>query len=165
MQRRAGMRRRTFTVVGVMVAVLAVAFLLSLRGGDDETDSASDSTSTTLAAGATITGETPCPPTDGSAERTLSFENAPPDCLEDGVDYAAVFDTSEGEIRVDLDETAMPGTVNNFVTLARYKYYDGTTIHRTDPSIDIIQGGSPHTNSAGRESSLCPASPTAAGTW
>ena len=33
MQRRAGMRRRTFTVVGVMVAVLAVAFLLSLRGG------------------------------------------------------------------------------------------------------------------------------------
>jgi cyclophilin family peptidyl-prolyl cis-trans isomerase len=148
MQRRAGMRRRTFTVVGVMVAVLAVAFLLSLRGGDDETDSASDSTSTTLAAGATITGETPCPPTDGSAERTLSFEIAPPDCLVDGVDYPAVFDTSEGVIRVVLDEAAMPGTVNNFVTLARYKYYDGTTIHRTDPSIDIIQGGSPRTEDA-----------------
>jgi cyclophilin family peptidyl-prolyl cis-trans isomerase len=31
--------------------------------------------------------------------------------------------------------------VNNFVVLARYKYYDGTTIFRTDPSIDIIQGG------------------------
>jgi cyclophilin family peptidyl-prolyl cis-trans isomerase len=31
--------------------------------------------------------------------------------------------------------------VNNFVALSRYKYYDGTTIFRTDPSIDIIQGG------------------------
>ncbi|CAB5027287.1 unannotated protein [freshwater metagenome] len=31
--------------------------------------------------------------------------------------------------------------MNNFVTLARYKYYDGTVIFRTDTSIDIIQGG------------------------
>ena len=34
-----------------------------------------------------------------------------------------------------------PITVNNFVTLARWGYYDGTTIFRSDPSIDIIQGG------------------------
>ena len=38
--------------------------------------------------------------------------------------------------------------MNNFVTLARWGYYDGTTLFRTDPSIDIIQGGSPHTESA-----------------
>ena len=35
----------------------------------------------------------------------------------------------------------MPGTVNNFVSLARFHYYDGSLIFRTDPSIDIIQGG------------------------
>ena len=35
----------------------------------------------------------------------------------------------------------MPGTVNNFVTLARYGYYDDTLIFRTDPSIGILQGG------------------------
>jgi cyclophilin family peptidyl-prolyl cis-trans isomerase len=31
--------------------------------------------------------------------------------------------------------------VNNFVVLSRYRYYDGSYIFRTDPSIDIIQGG------------------------
>ena len=147
------MRRRTFTIVGIIVAVLAVAFLWSWLSGDDES---STTTTTTAAAegavpppgpGAAITGETPCPPTDGSAERTTSFGNPPPDCLDDGVDYVAVFDTTEGEIRVDLDEATVPGTVNNFVTLARYGYYDDTAIFRTDPSIEIIQGGAPTTNS------------------
>jgi cyclophilin family peptidyl-prolyl cis-trans isomerase len=154
MARRAAMRKRTFTVVGVMAGVLLLAFLLSLRGGgDDESATTTTAAPTDLAAsapgpGVSITGETPCPPTDGSAERTTSFESPPPDCLEAGVDYVAVFDTSEGEIRVDLDEEAMPSTVNNFVTLARYGYYDGTAIFRTDTSIEIIQGGAPTTNSA-----------------
>lgn len=143
------MRRRVVTIGGIVVAVLLVAWLLSLRGDDGD-----ETTTTTAGAeegppppgpGAAVTGETPCPPADGSAERTTSFENPPPDCLDEGVDYVAVFDTTEGEIRVDLDEATMPGTVNNFVTLARYGYYDGTTIHRTDPSIAIIQGGSPVT--------------------
>jgi cyclophilin family peptidyl-prolyl cis-trans isomerase len=154
LDQRAALRRRVLTIGGIIVAVLAVAFLWSALQDDDE--SATDTTTTTTEGdsatpappgpGAAITGETPCPPTDGTAERTTSFENPPPDCLEDGVDYTAVFDTTEGEIRVDLDATGMPETVNNFVTLARYGYYDDTTIFRTDPSIEIIQGGSPTTN-------------------
>ena len=59
-----------------------------------------------------------------------------------------MFDTTEGEIRFDLTAEATPLTVNNFITLARWGYYDDTLLFRTDPSIDIIQGGSPHTNSA-----------------
>ncbi|MEQ8843189.1 MAG: peptidylprolyl isomerase [Acidimicrobiales bacterium] len=88
-----------------------------------------------------------CPPADGSAERTIDFEAAPPTCIDVTKSYTAVFDTSEGEVTVELDTTTTPGTVNSFVYLARYGYYDGTTIFRTDPSIDIIQGGSPHTES------------------
>ena len=42
---------------------------------------------------------------------------------------------------MQLDTTRTPGTVNNFVTLSRWKYYDGSSIFRTDTSIDIIQGG------------------------
>ena len=38
-------------------------------------------------------------------------------------------------------------TANNFIFLAGYHYYDGT-VFRTDTSIDIIQGGSPHTQGA-----------------
>ena len=49
-------------------------------------------------------------------------------------------------MRFELTASETPLTVNNFVTLARWGYYDDTLLFRTDPSIDIIQGGSPHTN-------------------
>ena len=60
--------------------------------------------------------------------------------------YTAVFDTTEGEIRVVLDRERTPETVNNFVVLTRYGYYDETLLFRFDPSIAIIQGGAPKTN-------------------
>lgn len=100
------------------------------------------------AEGATITGETPCPAADGSSERTTQFAMAPPMCIDPAKTYVATFDTTAGVIRVRLDASTMPGTTNNFVVLSRYHYYDGTAIFRSDPSIDILQGGSPHTNSA-----------------
>ncbi|MEY3266397.1 MAG: hypothetical protein RJA15_843, partial [Actinomycetota bacterium] len=49
--------------------------------------------------------------------------------------------TSEGTVVVALDMKNTPNTVNNFVTLSRYKYYDTSYIFRTDVSLDIIQGG------------------------
>lgn len=90
-----------------------------------------------------------CPAPDKSGPRTLDFAGPQPMCINPAHNYTAVFDTSEGEIVIDLDTENTPNTTNNFVTLARWGYYDGTTLFRTDPSIDIIQGGSPHTNSAG----------------
>ena len=47
---------------------------------------------------------------------------------------------------VEFDTERTPGTVNNFVALVRSGYYDGTELFRTDPTIGIIQGGSPHSN-------------------
>ena len=88
-----------------------------------------------------------CPATDGSDGRRIDFEGPHPMCIDPAARYTAVFDTSEGEIRFELTPADTPRTVNNFVTLARWGYYDGTLLFRTDPSIDIIQGGSPHTNS------------------
>ena len=85
--------------------------------------------------------------TDGSSPRRIDFPGPQPDCIDPTKSYSAVFDTSEGEVVVELDTETTPNTVNNFVTLARWGYYDGTTLFRTDPSIDIIQGGSPHTES------------------
>lgn len=85
------------------------------------------------------TGE--CAPADGSAERRTSFDDAPQQCLDPATAYVAVFDTSAGQIRVQLDTETTPGTANNFANLARFRYYDGTPIFRTDPSIGIIQGG------------------------
>lgn len=92
-----------------------------------------------------VYGDGDCPAEDGSSERTIDFDGPPPLCIDPAATHVAVFDTSEGEVRVELDTADVPGTVNNFVTLARWGYYDDTVIFRTDPSIDIIQGGSPHT--------------------
>ncbi len=89
-----------------------------------------------------------CPELDGSSGRVIDFDGPQPMCIDPASAYTAVFDTTEGEIRFDLTAEATPQTVNNFVTLARWGYYDDTLLFRTDPSIDIIQGGSPHTNSA-----------------
>jgi len=91
-------------------------------------------------------GSTPCPADD--ADRVLDFSDSFQNCLQEGVEYTAAFTTTAGEFKVRLDSVNTPGTTNNFISLARHKYYDGTLLHRTDPSIGIIQGGSPHNNSA-----------------
>ena len=87
-----------------------------------------------------------CPAVDGSSPRLIDFDGPQPMCIDPEADYVAVFETSEGEMRFELTASETPLTVNNFVTLARWGYYDDTLLFRTDPSIDIIQGGSPHTN-------------------
>ena len=107
-----------------------------------EEDAADPETDTEFVYG---TGE--CPADDGSSETRLEFTEPQPLCIDPAGSYVAVFDTSEGEVRVELDTASVPGTVNNFATLARWGYYDDTLLFRTDPSIAIIQGGSPHTNS------------------
>ena len=89
---------------------------------------------------------TGCPAADGSSGRVIDFDGPQPMCIDPETRYVATFDTSEGELRFELTASGTPLTVNNFVTLARWGYYDDTLLFRTDPSIDIIQGGSPHTN-------------------
>ncbi len=88
-----------------------------------------------------------CPAPDGSGTPRLAFDSRPTWCLRSGVTYTAVFYTTEGEIRVALDISRTPETVNNFVVLTRYGYYDETLLFRFDPTIAIIQGGAPTTNS------------------
>ena len=92
-------------------------------------------------------GSGPCPPADGSGPTVLDFDGPQPLCLDPAKQYTAVFDTTAGEMRIDLDTFNTPITANNFAVLARYHYYDDTLLFRTDPGIGIIQGGAPHTNS------------------
>jgi cyclophilin family peptidyl-prolyl cis-trans isomerase len=163
-QRRRQMQKRAI-VGGVLAVVVIGTLILSTRGGGSDKTNVSSQTTTTVAstattaagpappkappvpAGASITGDTPCPKADGSSPRTTSFAKAPPMCIDPAKTYTATFDTTEGQIVVALDTKVTPGTTNNFVVLSRYHYYDGSAIFRTDPSIDIIQGGSPTTQS------------------
>ena len=63
--------------------------------------------------------------------------------------YTAVIDVENyGTITVDLDGTAAPETVKNFVSLAQDGFYDGLTFHRIIDGF-MIQGGDPDGNGTG----------------
>jgi cyclophilin family peptidyl-prolyl cis-trans isomerase len=132
-------------IFGVIVLAIIIGFTV-FASNDDDNDTETVA-STTTSPPTTTAAPTACPPADGSATQTLEFSAPFEMCIDPAKSYTAVFKTSEGDIRVALDTTKTPNTVNNFVALSRYKYYDGSTIFRTDTSIDIIQGGAPHTNS------------------
>jgi cyclophilin family peptidyl-prolyl cis-trans isomerase len=64
-----------------------------------------------------------------SGERTLTFASAQ-QVLKANTDYAAIIETSQGTMTVDLFEQQAPLTVNNFVFLSLNQYYDGVSFYR-----------------------------------
>jgi len=56
--------------------------------------------------------------------------------------YTATMVTSKGSMTIALDPQAAPRTVNSFVFLARYHYFDGIVFHRVIPGF-VLQGGDP----------------------
>lgn len=127
--------------VGIPAAVIALFMIARLSGNDDTSNTSATTAAPVTNPAGIVEGNTECPKTDGSQEQVTSFSSSMKKCIDETKSYTATFDTSEGEIVVELDTAGVPGTVNNFVALSRYKYYDGSLIFRTDPSIDIIQGG------------------------
>jgi peptidyl-prolyl cis-trans isomerase B (cyclophilin B) len=71
-----------------------------------------------------------------------SYSAPPALSIDPAKNYTATFDTSRGTIVCDLFAADAPNTVNNFVFLARDKFYDGTTFHRVIADF-MIQGGDP----------------------
>ena len=51
-------------------------------------------------------------------------------CIDPSKEYRATIETSEGQVVVMLDAAQSPKTVNNFVVLALYHYFDGLPFHR-----------------------------------
>lgn len=56
--------------------------------------------------------------------------------------------TGKGIMKVEFYDKDAPGTVKNFVDLAKKGYYDGLTFHRVIPEF-VIQGGCPHGTGSG----------------
>ncbi|MGD0741903.1 MAG: peptidylprolyl isomerase [Acidimicrobiales bacterium] len=83
-----------------------------------------------------------CPPADGSAPKTVRFAGPPPMCLDPAKRYTATMVTSKGTFVFALDAEGAPITVNSFVFLARYHFFDGIAFHRIIPGF-VVQGGDP----------------------
>ncbi len=168
---QAASKRKKLIIRGVILvaAFLALAFGISRLVADDDegvaagttvagstdttvagatTTAASTASTITTVPGTSITGETPCPPADGSAERVTSFENPPPMCIDPDKQYSAEVETNFGTYTIELDANAAPNTVNNFVVLSRYHFFDGIVCHRIVDNF-VIQCGDPQGDGTG----------------
>jgi len=56
--------------------------------------------------------------------------------------------TEKGVMKVSFYEKDAPGTVDNFIKLAKKGFYDGLTFHRVIPNF-VIQGGCPSGTGSG----------------
>lgn len=156
-QRQKLVRRSTriALLVGVVVAVVAAINLWpesdSTSAPETTETSAAEISETTVApapAGPFEFGEGECAPTDGSGDQVREFAAAPKLCIDATKTYTALISTNKGDLTVVLDPTKAPGTVNNFVNLARSKYFDNTVCHRAIPTF-VVQCGDPTATGAG----------------
>jgi cyclophilin family peptidyl-prolyl cis-trans isomerase len=156
---------RNVVLFGVGIVIVAVLLSLTACGADTDTDDAAGNRPTTTDTTATTTGgsspagpdgdetgdpaygDGECPPVEGVDEPVIDFTIAPQLCIDPARSYMATFATTLGEFTVELDTERTPLTTNNFVVLARFGYFDGTDLFRTEAASGIIQGGSPHTQS------------------
>ncbi len=122
-----------FAAVAVCIAALTAC------GSDD--GSSSD-------AGEGTAPPTACPPIEGTDDQTQQFDGAPPMCLDAGATYDAVVTTNKGEFTITLDPDLAPAAVNNFVFLARNRYFDDTRCHRIIPNF-VVQCGDPTATGTG----------------
>lgn len=61
----------------------------------------------------------------------------------------AIIMTEKGDMKAELFEEETPGTVANFIKLARAGFYDGLAFHRVIPDF-VVQGGMSRRHGSGR---------------
>jgi cyclophilin family peptidyl-prolyl cis-trans isomerase len=147
--RRASARRRRQLVGAGVVVLVLLGLLGAYLGSRDDDDSATSSSTTTSVPtastadaslpptgvaptpapmGESLEGPTPCPAADGSSPRVTLFAEAPGTCIDPTSFYIATISTTVGEMTVQLNPRRAPETVNAFVVLAGYHFYDGQPV-------------------------------------
>jgi peptidyl-prolyl cis-trans isomerase B (cyclophilin B) len=86
---------------------------------------------------------------DQAASSSATATNAPASASGSAKEVA-VIKTSQGEMVVEFWPDVAPKTVENFKTLAKKGFYDGTAFHRIVKGF-MIQGGDPLTKDPGAE--------------
>lgn len=83
-----------------------------------------------------------------TASKNNKYKSAPPMTIDPSKQYFATLHTSKGDIKIELYAKDAPKTVNNFVFLAKDKFYDGIRFHRVIKSF-MIQTGDPLSTGTG----------------
>jgi len=86
---------------------------------------------------------------NSTKEEETKTESTSADENKDGEIHHAKIEMEEyGDIELELDASAAPETVANFISLAESGFYDGLTFHRIYSGF-MIQGGDPEGNGTG----------------
>jgi cyclophilin family peptidyl-prolyl cis-trans isomerase len=154
-RKRSGLAVALIDAIGILLVILAIALvgkaIADRRNGNTKDTSLPTSVTPTSVdpnappptqPGRSISGVTPCPSSTGSEARATSFQKAPPLCIDVTKRYRATILTNKGALNLTLDAVNAPMTVNNFVVLARYHYFDNTVCPRIIPAY-LFQCGDP----------------------
>ena len=107
----------------------------------------------------------PFPNLDGSSPRYTKFSSAPPFCIDPTKTYNATVKTDAGSFVIELLPKYAPVTVNNFVFLAGYHFYDGIVFHRVIPGFMDQVGDPTATGSSGPGYSFADELPSASSAY
>ena len=137
------MFRSRWALVGAGMAVVA---LLTAACGGGDSDPTPNPRLPTAALRLTPTATAVQAPTPTGRR---SFDAAPPLTIDTSKRYLANIELARGgEIVIELFPDKAPVTVNNFVFLARERFYDGLAFHRVIPGF-VAQGGDPNGDGTG----------------
>ncbi len=134
---------RWFFIFGIVIMIVslgAVFFPTNQPIADLPPTPTADADATeTATAEATSSPEASPTPADG-IQRTYS---APPEmAINPTAAYEAIIRTERGDVHLELLADEAPGYVNNFVFLARNRFFEGLTFHRVEPGF-VVQAGDP----------------------
>jgi cyclophilin family peptidyl-prolyl cis-trans isomerase len=134
----------------LLLLALLASLSLAACGEEDEPEG----TTSTPAAEATpeATPETPadagCEKAEAPEPKKVGKIKKPTLELDAGKTYIAKVATSCGDFTIELDAKRAPKTGGSFATLARDKFFDGTTFHRVVKGF-VVQGGDPQGDGQG----------------
>ncbi|MFF8954868.1 peptidylprolyl isomerase [Streptomyces sp. NPDC014894] len=142
-QRRAQSRKRKQrnTVIAAAVAVVlaagATAFATGALSGDDGGGKKKDDPAAKASESAA-----PTPSEAKSPEPKMAIDEKSP--------YAMTLTTNRGPVKIAMEASKTPRTVNSFKSLAGKGYFDGTKCHRlTTEGIFVLQCGDPKGDGSG----------------
>ncbi len=141
-KRRRKRTRQAITFAALAIIALVLIYLLSRNTHKAASANKKSHTTTTKTAALNASHQAPCPPAGGATKRRVSFPGPPPTCINPSKHYTATVRTTAGTFVISLSSSS-PRTVNDFVYLARYRFYDGTIFHRVVKGF-VVQGGDPN---------------------
>jgi cyclophilin family peptidyl-prolyl cis-trans isomerase len=128
--------RRLRALRGLLIVLVPVAIIFVIvavvQGGDDEGGDDNRAAATSCRD----------VPDDRKPPKKDTEQQAPAQTIDLAKTYTATIKTSCGTITAKLDAATAPVATNNFVSLSRAGFYDGTCIDRVAEKF-VIQGGSP----------------------